>query len=175
MNLDEMKKLYSSGNWVCYVREKRGFTLGNWEKANEPKWNVLLGYKLIHKDHESIMDTVIANPDVEVEYTHKIIGSDKLGGIKVEDFFTHYEEHFDYRLKPVDEPFKVTEVDEPIEVHAVFTEDKDTFSMSLKMNKVTDVMLRQLIVQSMIQIIKQEEANAFSLMTELMGKVAEDM
>ena len=70
------------------------------------------------------------------------------------------------------------ENDKVIAVNALFTvEEGDTtkYKMHLSINKVNGEMLRHLIAQLMTQIIKNEEVNAFSLTTEIMGKVAEEL
>ena len=97
MNLDEIKKLYATGEYNCYyispidghISILEGTIHENVHRAYPEV------YKLIHKKDSHIAKAVMENPDVEVEY----FGVPGFWKTK-DSFFRYYNENEHYRLVP---------------------------------------------------------------------------
>jgi len=96
MNLDEMKELHKSGDYVCYH-----MISGGWYKTGIRDNSVTIkeNSKLIHKKHEALADAVIADGSVEVECYKKSIAKDRWHTCS--PFFDVYDVSWDYRLKEI--------------------------------------------------------------------------
>ena len=94
----EMKELYEANpsDWVVYYTREN---MDRWGKLpfSNPEWQRFNTYKLIAKKDEHIADSIIANPDVEIEWTNTVW--DEKCWTEEDNFFGNYETHLDYRLK----------------------------------------------------------------------------
>lgn len=113
MNIEQLKELWDTGDYVCYMDNKQDFI---W-KINMPDFDGLdvQGYKLIHKKDSHIADAVIENPDVEVEWRVEGRYWD-YPFVSMEDaeFFETYSTdiNVDYRLKEPKQDFNGGYADE---------------------------------------------------------------
>ena len=103
MNLDEMKKLYESepDKWVVYDKIVYQDKRIEYKKVYEFSGSIQNSMIPIHKNHETIADAVIANPNVEIQYRWH---EENWMGAKG-SFFEYCDIHCSYQLKPQKQNF----------------------------------------------------------------------
>jgi len=127
MKLIEIKKLYDTGNYVCYQYLP---AIEIWTKLETVNWSSNYIHRLIHKNHEFIADYVITYPDtiVDVKFLTDV---DFHPNKTTDDFFRTYNpEMFDYRLSlepksESEEFYGATEKDVEIVKDALKLNDKN--------------------------------------------------
>ena len=63
MNLEQMKELYATDQWICIVFTQ--FTTKKWSVDENPRFtNHELIYKLIHRKHSHILDAYLNDCEV---------------------------------------------------------------------------------------------------------------
>jgi len=123
MTTEQMKKLYESGDYV--IVRKKGLDGNDYEfHTRIPDNDIfseneiinILGYKLIHKDHEAIADAVINDNSVVIEQYVKIAKKwvSFLGSHIEHGFFNTYTHTATYRLKPQkqDKPTQINSMED---------------------------------------------------------------
>lgn len=85
MNLEEMKELYKTGEWICAAKWDGQ---ENWIIRDNPSFNTpSVAYRLIHKKHEKVL-----NQYFEKKYE---IG---LNGSFIKDFIETYNPDHNYNI-----------------------------------------------------------------------------
>lgn len=84
---------FASGEYVCIYYNHPAAA---WRKSdlNEPKWNKEVSYKLIHKDHEEVLEHWLNGGEVE-QKTNEV-----QGWLQDLYFIRDYKEEYYYRIKP---------------------------------------------------------------------------
>lgn len=95
MNTNEMKELYHTGDYVCYVKDERR----GWKKINFPTFAHIYStqYTLIHKRDAHIAEIAKGN-SVRIEWLNPHIGMGQRWEIG-DDFFRKYNPELTYRIK----------------------------------------------------------------------------
>jgi len=116
MNPEEIRKLFSTGNYIWYGNSKYE-KINEWHKGTlQSPWQFdTLNYRLIHKKHKEVADRVSSDSTTKVMQKT----NPHQGWIEDNDFFANYQEWHEYKLEIV--------TTDTINIIAIATEDGEIY------------------------------------------------